>query len=382
MTELDTLTIGGGFYGLYVSEHLARKGGAVLVCEQDADLLRRASFNNQARVHNGYHYPRSLVTAHRSRVNFPRFVDEFAACVPPASPTYYAVARQLSKVSAAQFARFMTEVGAPVERAPVAVRRLFDPLHVEEVFCAAERVFDAARLRETMRARCAEAGVELRVSTRALRVARDGGGLEVEVEGPGGVERLRARRVLLCGYGHTNHVLRRSGLPPLPLKHELAEMALVVLPPALRGLSVTLMCGPYFSFLPFPPRPGLHTLSHVRYTPHLAWPDGPTTGAPPAPPARPSAFRHMLADARRYLPLLDGAEQVDSLWETKAILPTSEVDDSRPILFSRDHGGLGGLHVILGGKIDNVYDAVAALDRLDGDDAGAVATSNLAREAP
>ena len=29
----------------------------------DADLMQRASYANQARVHNGYHYPRSLLTA-------------------------------------------------------------------------------------------------------------------------------------------------------------------------------------------------------------------------------------------------------------------------------------------------------------------------------
>lgn len=365
MSDLDTLTIGGGFYGLFLSEHVARKGSRVVCCEQDPDLLGRASFNNQARVHNGYHYPRSLVTALRSRINFPRFVREFEACVAPAGPTYYAVARSLSKVSATQFARFMREVGAPAERAPAAVRKLFDPVHVEDVFCAVERVFDAAKLRTIMRERCAAAGVDLRVRARVLRVApRQDGLIEADVERPSGVERLVARQVLLCGYSSTNEVLRRSDLPPLPLKHELAEMALVELPPALRELSVTVMCGPFFSFLPFPSRPGVHTLSHVRYTPHLAWQDGPQTGAPPPPPTRASAFPHMVADARRYVPLLEGARQVGSLWESKTVLPVSEVDDSRPILFSRDHGGVRGLHAVIGGKIDNVYDAVDALEGL------------------
>src|SRR5262245_66053586 len=81
MTETcDALVIGGGFYGLYLAEFLADRFERVVVCERNADLMQRASLHNQARVHNGYHYPRSILTAVRSRVNFERFVNEF----PPA----------------------------------------------------------------------------------------------------------------------------------------------------------------------------------------------------------------------------------------------------------------------------------------------------------
>ena len=43
------------------------------------------------------------------------------------------------------------------------------------------------------------------------------------------------------------------------------------------------------------------------------------------------------------------------------MLPISEVDDSRPILCRFDHG-LEGFHCIMGGKIDNVYDVVDAVN--------------------
>ena len=65
----------------------------------------------------------------------------------------------------------------------------------------------------------------------------------------------------------------------------------------------------------------------------------------------------MLKDARRYLPILEESKYIDSLWEVKTVLPRSEVDDSRPILFKEDHG-LEGLTSIMGSKIDNVYDMV------------------------
>ncbi len=44
-----------------------------------------------------------------------------------------------------------------------------------------------------------------------------------------------------------------------------------------------------------------------------------------------------------------------SLWEIKTILPQSDANDSRPILFKRDTE-LPGVISLLGGKIDNIYD--------------------------
>jgi len=148
-------------------------------------------------------------------------------------------------------------------------------------------------------------------------------------------------------------------LPIVPLKHELTELALVEPPSALSRAAVTVMCGPFFSMLPYPAR-RLHTLSHVRYTPHASWQD--SVDGPYVDPdvrlaqhSRHSHFPHMVRDAARYVPAMRECRQVESLWEVKTVLPRSEVDDSRPILFSHNHG-MPGFHCVIGSKMDNVYD--------------------------
>ena len=65
----------------------------------------------------------------------------------------------------------------------------------------------------------------------------------------------------------------------------------------------------------------------------------------------------MIRDAARYMPILAECRQVDSLWEVKTVLPRSEVDDSRPVLYRTDCG-LPGLTSVLGAKIDNIYDII------------------------
>ena len=357
----DALVIGGGFYGLYLAEQLAARFPRVLLCERSAGLMQRASYSNQARVHNGYHYPRSVLTALRSRVNFPRFVDEFRPAVDATFTKLYAIPRQGSKVTAEQFAGSMRRIGAAIEPAEPRFKKLFDAALIEDVFLTKEYAFDAVRLKEIMAERVRRAEVEVRLGTAVVHVSpQPTGAVRVQLASPGGESEVTAGMVVCCAYSQTNAAAAASGLPLIPLKHELAEMALVEVPPVLKELGVTVMDGPFFSCMPFPPR-GLHTLSHVRYTPHGHWYDG-----LPAEPHRPAydvfadsekrtAFPHMVRDAARYLPALAGCEYRDSLWEVKTVLPRSEADDSRPILFRPDMG-IPNYHVVMGGKIDNVYD--------------------------
>ncbi|MEO5989268.1 MAG: FAD-dependent oxidoreductase, partial [Candidatus Eisenbacteria bacterium] len=142
--ELDSVIVGGGFFGCSLAVHLRREmGQRVVLFEMGEDLLQHASYANQARVHNGYHYPRSLLTALRCRINFPRFVQEYAECVVGDLEKYYAVGRNFSKTTAAQFRQFCERVGAPIERAPARIRKLFDPDLVEDVFSVHELAFDS-----------------------------------------------------------------------------------------------------------------------------------------------------------------------------------------------------------------------------------------------
>ncbi|HYV64698.1 MAG TPA: FAD-dependent oxidoreductase [Myxococcales bacterium] len=350
---MSAAVIGGGFFGCSLALALEARGERVTLLEREADLLLRASANNQARVHGGYHYPRSILTGLRSRLNYSRFVADFAPCIDRSFRHYYAVARRQSQVTARQFEAFCRRIGATLGPAPAEVRAWFDPDLVERVYEVEEHAFDADLLRQAMRQRLQEARVEVQLATRALRAAPG------EVQTDRGT--VRASWIFNCTYSSLNELLAASGADCIALRHELAEVALVEPPPALRSGAVTVMCGPFFSLMPFPAQ-GLHSLTHVRYTPHFAWEERTALAAPPSRP-RGTRVAHMLKDAQRYLPALSMARHVRSLFEVKTVLPQSEHDDSRPILFKRC-AELPGLVSVMGGKIDNVYDLPRELDDL------------------
>lgn len=356
--------VGGGFYGCMLAQHLRSEGARVVLFEKDADLMQRASHTNQARVHGGYHYPRSLMTGLRSRANFSRFVDEFRDCIDDRFEKYYAIARRYSKITARHFRNFCTRIGAPLAPAPRQIHRLFDSRLIEDVFAVEEYAFDAVRLKNVVREGMARRGVDVRLQTEVLRASpAPGGGLTIECVGPTGPSRFTVSRLFNCTYSRINSLLTNSGISPIPLTHEITELALVEMPESLRNCGVTVMCGPFFSFMPFPSR-GLHSFSHVRYTPHARWEETASSchdgSMALQSHAKRSRFPEMLQDAVRYMPELTGCRHVESLWEVKTILPASETDDSRPILL-RDDVGMPGLTCVVAAKIDNVFDMLDAV---------------------
>lgn len=367
LTDCDAVVIGGGFYGAAIAIYLAKQRGfrRIRLIERESALMQRASYNNQARVHNGYHYPRSFTTAYRSRVNLPRFVSDWPEAVKQDFTKLYAIARRNSKVTALQFERFCRDIGAPIEQASPALRGLFEPRLIEDIFLVHEYAFDTRRLAQWASRELAEAGVILELNTRATAISNvSSRAMQVTLQAQAKAEtQVSSRYVFNCTYSGLNQFSGDFTGTRTGLKQEITEMALVKVPPALEGLGITVMDGPFFSLMPFPAR-GLHTLSHVRYTPHLHWND--QSGLDPYDKLRgydqQSRVDRMLRDVARYIPEVQNSAYIESLFEVKTILVKNEGDDGRPILFEKSLA-CPGLFSILGGKLDNVYDVLEYLDK-------------------
>lgn len=361
--------LGGGFYGACLASYLVRRRGmtAVRLVERESSLLSRASYRNQARVHNGYHYPRSFTTAFRSRVNLPRFIADWPDAVKTDFTALYAIARRNSKVTTRQFLNFCRLIGASVEQPSSSIRGLFDSRLIESLFEVQECAFDASVLAEWARWELDDCGVDVQLNTHADAVhAAPGNRILVGTMGVNGtVEQLRSDVVFNCTYAGLNQLGGDFGGVRTGLKQEITEIALLDMPTVLGDLGVTVMDGPFYSLMPFPAR-GLHSFSHVRYTPHVQWVD--QRGLDPYSKLDgyegSSRASWMLRDVVRYMPAIREARYVESAFEVKTVLVKNEYDDGRPILFEK-HAELPGLYSVLGGKIDNIYDVLERLDQED-----------------
>lgn len=352
--SVDYLVIGGGFYGCCLALLLRSISNSIMLVEAGDRLLDRASRVNQARIHTGFHYPRSAITAVKSMALRQRFAENFPDAVVDDFQMLYAVAARRSKISAKRFLRMFRDMGAPIAASSPSQAALFDPDLVEASFACTEYAFDYSVLRRHLASRLDALGLDVRLNTPVVAIEDRPDGAVAHLANGAAVH---AGQIFNVTYAQINSLLRSGDLPEADVKHELAELALVHVPPELRRIGITLMDGPFFSCMPYPAE-RLHSLTHVRYTPHLSWTDRTGHGSAYDVSGRvtpETRHRHMILDGKRYVPALGEAEWDRSIYEVKTLLTKNEKDDGRPILFRQQPPGSRVIS-IMGGKIDNIYD--------------------------
>src|SRR5260221_925213 len=331
----DIIIIGGGIYGCQIALYYYTKGKKVLIIEKENGIMLRASFNNQARVHNGYHYPRAFMTAESSNRNYERFITEFSPAIKFNFLMTYAIAKG-SKTNADTFSKLYKEIGSPLYPVKPEVSALLNNKLIEKAFTVEERVFDGNMFREIIREKlkCEEIAVMLNTEVSSVS--------EGKVNLTNG-KVINTKRIINCTYANINTLLKSSKLPQIPTRNENTNMALIKVPKEFTNLGVTIMDGDFFAVMPFPAF-NLHTIHHVKFTPMPGNHD-----------------EEMIKDAARFLPILKKSEHIGTIKEVKTILLANENDDGRPSLYKRDYG-FNGFDIVLGSKLDTVYDMLEKLD--------------------
>ena len=373
----DRIIIGAGLYGLYAAEYCGRKGERVLVLEYDPQPFSRATFVNQARVHMGYHYPRSLSTAQKSAGYYRRFHDDFSFAIYDHFSQIYATSSRFSWTDAKEFMAFCQAAGIRCDE--VSPNQYFQPGLCDGAFLTEEDTYDAHVLRDYFIEKLAElSGVQIHYEARISRIRRDADHYEIQYAVHGTEETAAAPFVLNATYASTNQILKMleedGGRPgdhfePFRIKYELCEIILCKASERLQKVGLTVMDGPFFSIMPFG-QTGLHSLTAVTFTPHVTSYDTVPSFSCQAGtdcskaqlsncnacPNRPqSAWPYMSHLADKYMKMEYSYTYEKSLFSMKPILKSSEVDDSRPTAI-RINSQKPTFISVLSGKINTVYD--------------------------
>lgn len=366
-TSYDKIIIGAGLYGLYSAELCGRSGQRVLVLESEEAPFRRATFINQARVHQGYHYPRSLSTAMKSAGYFRRFNEDYGFCINREFEKVYATSGGFSWTSAEQFKEFCRVAEIPCRE--LCPDQFFKKDMCDGAFLTREYTYDAFILRDYYMEKIKELpSVDLKFGVKIDAMEMQDDRFEVRMEDGNLYE---TGFLLNASYASTNQVSKMLGFETFKIKYELCEIILCNVNEQLKEYGFTVMDGPFFSIMPFGKTP-YHSLTSVTFTPHsTSYEEVPTfecqerSGGFCSPkflgncndcPARPvSAFPYMANLARKYLKDDYAFTYDHSLYSMKPILMSSEVDDSRPTVIRK----LSDKPVyvsVLSGKINTVYD--------------------------
>lgn len=347
---------------------MCKRGQKVIVLECDPTPFRRATYINQARVHQGYHYPRSISTALKSAGYFERFNKDYDFCINREFDQIYATSSQYSWSDGKQFKDFCKAADIPCEQ--LVPENYFKPGMCDGVFRTREYTYDAMILLdyflEELKKYPTEVTIKYGVNITTIDKTSD----SYIIHTAEGID-YESGFVLNATYASTNQILEKVGFEKFGIKYELCEIILCEVNEKLKDIGFTVMDGPFFSIMPFG-KTGLHSLTSVTFTPHTTSYDGlPTfecqkeSGGYCSPthlgncndcPAKPkTAFPYMANLARKYMLDEYGFEYKGSLFSMKPILMSSEIDDSRPTVirkYSENPTFVG----VLSGKINTVYD--------------------------
>lgn len=367
VNNYDKIIIGAGLYGLYSALFCGERKQKILVLECDDAPFKRATYINQARVHQGYHYPRSISTAMKSAGYFARFNKDYDFCINREFEKIYATSGEYSWSNGEQFKNFCRAADIPCEE--LHPERFFKDRMCDGAFLTREYTYDAMILRDYLLDKLASLkNVEICYGVKIIKIEKLQDAYSVYTED---MKEYRAKFLLNSTYAGTNQILDMLGYEKFGIKYELCEIILCDVNEKLKQYGFTVMDGPFFSIMPFG-KTGLHSLTSVTFTPHMtSYDDVPTfpcqersgefcsvfrLGNCNDCPAKPeTAFPYMASLARKYLKDDFVFTYKSSLFSMKPILMSSEIDDSRPTVirtYSKNPTFVG----VLSGKINTVYD--------------------------
>ena len=365
--KYDKIIIGAGLYGLYSALFCGEMGQHVLVLECDETPFRRATFINQARVHQGYHYPRSISTAMKSAGYFERFNKDYGFCINREFDKVYATSSEYSWSNGEQFKKFCKAASIPCQE--LHPERFFKERMCDGAFLTREYTYDAMILKDYLLEKINPLhNVEIQYGVNIKQIQKLQDVYEVHMDDG---KKYQTGFLLNATYASTNQILDMLGYEQFKIKYELCEIILCDVNDNLKQYGFTVMDGPFFSIMPFG-KTGLHSLTSVTFTPHTTSYDATPTfpcqdksngfcspkhlGNCNDCTAKPeSAFPYMANLAQKYLKDDYKFEYKSSLFSMKPILMSSEIDDSRPTVirtYSKNPTFVG----VLSGKINTVYD--------------------------
>jgi len=344
--------IGAGFFGLSAALTLSKLGNNVVVYEKNVSAMQQASRLNQARVHGGYHYPRSLVTAARCRANYEKFVQDYKTSIFDDFQSVYAIACD-SKVNSQKFSRLMKMIGSPIEKLTNSPAANFNPSLISDAFKVSEVAFNSDILMSTVMNRLSRHNVQIRFENEVIEIEKLNtfGKKKIKVKIKNGLSEVHDG-VIVATYGID---LVNSNFSE-DFLYEVCELIRVEPPEPLIKTAITVMDGPYWSLTPWPSLKS-HVLTHVRHTPHARFAHYSEASEFFAQKLETRA-ELMIKDASRYMPIMSECKILGSEYIIKTILKKRDYDDARPIYIKQDDNILS----ILGSKIDNVYEVDKSLE--------------------
>ena len=350
MVKYDFIVIGAGLFGIYASLDLNKKGYKVLLIDKEKFPYKKASIVNQARVHRGYHYPRSITTALASNDFSERFIKDHANLINNEFSHFYGIDKFGSLTNSREFIRFADFLGLDYEE--TRITEPFSKERLEALFKVQEYSFDPFLLREFYLNKLNKTKIDTRYSTFVKSAEKDIDSWKLKLKSFDKDENfVECSNLINATYASINEINQIFKIKRIEVITQLSEILFINCEDFI-SKALTVMDGPYISMMPFG-FSGLHSLTSVVYTHHNNLSEFKKDN---------NAFSSTKSNKEKILKQLSNYFSNDfkvvnhgSLFTFKTKLKSSHIDDSRPTNIYK-LSDKPGFYQLFSGKISSIYE--------------------------
>lgn len=342
----DVAVIGAGLYGRYIANKLCKQNlNVIIIAEDDCSKFKQsksgsASLVNQARIHNGYHYPRSITTAKYSVDFYQKFIDDFHSAVIDNFQKIYAIPKYGSQTTAKQFEKFCSDLNIKCEK---YMPSILNKKQLQGSWLCEEKAIDTIEMMKIMIERTKHIPF---VHQKVIRLEKENDIWSIDCEN----EFIQSKLIVNATYAGINDLEKLAQLNLTPVKFEACEIAIFEAPKSLNQLSFTFMDGPFASLMPHN-KDGLWSLTSVLYTPHYSSYESIQADVRNME----SNFECMKQQLKLYLneSIVDEFKYIKSEYVIKTISSNAENDDNRFVQINWQDNNFVS---ILSGKLNAIYE--------------------------
>ena len=340
--------IGGGIFGVTTAIRLSRNHDVDLF-EQNSDILQSASGINQYRLHRGYHYPRSTDTAISAKNSELFFKNEYSGSIVDDIDHFYCIANENSLTNKDQYLNFCNAVDLSFEETKLD---LLNQNKIDLCVKVVETLFDPFLLKDICWKKIQENNINMHMGKPVYLNDLDS-----------------YDYVIVATYAGFNQTLNNFSDLQMNCQFELCEKPVVKLPNSFNQKSIVIMDGPFMCVDPLG-KTGNFVLGNVVHAIHHS-----NVGKTPIIPEEfknllnngiirnpcITNFNSFVESGSSFIPDLNRAEYLGSMFTVRTVLPNLDNTDARPTIVRKLKNNVIS---IFSGKIGNCIQAADEVEKI------------------
>ena len=332
--------VGAGIFGCTIATKLSRHYNVCLF-DKSSEIMSAASRTNQLRLHRGYHYPRSPETVSDLLKSIDFFIKEYREAVIDDFDHYYCIAKEDSFVTPDEYLSFCDSFDLDYK-----IIENFHHVNLDKISLTVkvkESLLDYQKIQSLCKERIRFSNIHLKLNTEFKKEECENYDL-----------------VINCTYANINDILENN--IKRNYQFEVCEKIAVKMPKEMNDKSIVVMDGPFMCVDPYG-RTGNSLLGNVVHAIHSTNIDNHpqvdesliqvlNKGIIKNPPV--TNFDQFINTGKCYIPALEAAEYIGSMFTIRAVLPNMDDTDGRPTIVSKKNKNIIN---VFSGKIDTCVKA-------------------------